>query len=68
MRYGSFTRAIGYRALLAQLWVWAWVLLLTYAAGLLRIVPVECVVAVVGWLSSFAAVAVAALVAMRRSR
>src|SRR5581483_8672222 len=36
--YARFTRAVGYRVLLAQLWIWAWVLVLTYAAGLLRIV------------------------------
>ncbi len=63
--YIRFTRTVGYRALLAQFWVWAWVLLLTEAAGLPRIVRAELLLAIVVLLLSGAVIAVTALVAMR---
>ena len=34
LRYGQFARVLGYRVLLAQLWVWSWVVFLCYAAAL----------------------------------
>ena len=34
LRYGQFARMLGYRVLLAQLWVWSWAVLLSYAAAL----------------------------------
>jgi len=34
IRYGQFARVLGYRVLLAQLWVWGWVVFLCYAAAL----------------------------------
>ena len=34
VRYGQFVRVLGYRVLLAQVWVWSWVVFLSYAAAL----------------------------------
>lgn len=34
IRYGQFARVLGYRVLLAQLWIWGWVVFLCYAAAL----------------------------------
>ncbi len=63
--YFRFTWTVGYRALLAQCWTWAWILFLTYAAGLVRMLKMELLVAVLLLLLSCAAIAGASKVAMR---
>lgn len=67
IRYGQFVSVLGYRVLLAQLWVWSWVVFLCYAAGLpgaLRIgLPLgllflllsAAVTAVTGWIAMMSA-------------
>ena len=68
IRFGQFVRVLGYRVILAQLWVWSWVVFLSYAAALpgalriglplaLWVLVLTCIVTVVtSWM------------AMRRSR
>ncbi len=63
--YGRYTAAVGYRALLAQLWTWSWILFLTYAVGLKAVFRPGLRLAVACLLLSCLAVAVAARVAMR---
>jgi hypothetical protein len=63
--YRSFARALGYRVLVGQVWIWAWIVFLTYAAGFQQITPVELRLAVWSVLLSCVAIAVAARVAMR---
>jgi hypothetical protein len=63
--YLRFTHAVGYRALLAQLWTWACVMFLTYAAGLYRPLHAELLLAFFSLFLSGAAVAGAVRVAMR---
>lgn len=63
--YFRFARAVGYRVLLGQVWVWAWILFLTYAAGLLRVLRFEGLLAVSSLLLSCIAIATAVRIAMR---
>jgi len=63
--YRRFAWAVGYRALLGQVWVWAWIAFLTYAAGLLRILRVEVFLAGLSLVVSCVAIAAAVRVAMR---
>jgi hypothetical protein len=63
--YLRFTYVVGYRALLAQLWIWACVMFLTYAGGLHRPLRAELLLAFFSLSLSGAAVAGAVRVAMR---
>jgi len=64
LNYVRFAYAVGYRVLLAQIWTWAWILLLTYATGLYRPLRVELLVALFSLILSCAAVAGAVRAAM----
>jgi hypothetical protein len=63
--YFRFAWVLGYRVLLVQLWIWAWILFLTYAAGFLNITPVELRLAGSSLLLACVAIAAAVRVAMR---
>jgi hypothetical protein len=62
--YLRFTVGVGYRAVLAQLWTWSWVLFLIYAAGVHAALRIGLPLAVGCLLLSGVAVAVAARVSM----
>jgi hypothetical protein len=63
--YFRLARAVGYRVVLVQIWIWAWIVFLTYAAGFLQVMQVESRLAVLSLLLSCVAIAVAVRVAMR---
>ena len=63
--YLQFTTMMGYRVLLAQLWVWGWVLFLTYAAALRGALRIGVPLALLFVFLTCAVVLVAGGVAMR---
>jgi hypothetical protein len=67
LRYARFTTVLGYRVVLAQLWIWAWVVFLTYAAALPGALRLSLPLATFCFLSSCAVIALASWFAMRSS-
>jgi hypothetical protein len=68
IRYGQFVRMLGYRVLLAQLWVWSWVVFLCYAAALPGALRIGLRLALLFLFLSCAVTVVTSWIAMRRSR
>jgi hypothetical protein len=67
IRYGQFVRVLGYRVLLAQLWVWSWVVFLSYAAALPGALRIGLLLTVWVLLLTCVVTVVTSLMAMRRS-
>jgi hypothetical protein len=65
LRYTRFAAVLGYRVLLAQLWVWGWVVFLTYAAALPGALRIGLPLSLLFLLLSCAVTLAASWVAMR---
>jgi len=67
IRYGQFVRVLGYRVLLAQMWVWSWVVFLSYAAALPGALRIGLPLTLWVLLLTCLVTAVTSWIAMRRS-